>query len=146
MKIIDRLNNYTDKIDGLEEPLNHYNEKQYRELQQATAIPLALDESFSGNINHASASFNLPVRRLILKPTAIGGLIQSYRIAKIVQRHNIEVIITSSIETGYGLWANTCLAAAINNNQTHGLATGHWLENTLVPAPDINNGIIHLSL
>jgi len=146
MKILDALGKYSEKIDSLEEPLNYYNTEQYRKLQHSTSIPLALDESFSMQTVHSPEIVNFPLRRLIIKPIAIGSLLKCYRIAKTAQKHNIDVIITSSIETGYGLWANTCLAAAINNNQTHGLATGHWLEETLIPAPVINNGKIHLSL
>jgi o-succinylbenzoate synthase len=144
VRILDTLERYSAKIDSLEEPLKYYDDKQYRQLQRSTSIPLALDESFSMLITQASKISNLPLRRIIIKPVAIGSLVQSYRIAKLARKHNIDVIITSSIETGYGLRANTCLAAAIDNNQTHGLATGHWLEETLIPAPKISNGKIHL--
>lgn len=145
MRILAVLNRYAEKIDSLEEPLKCYNYEQYRDLQTLTSIPLALDESFSLQSNHSPEITHLPLKRLIIKPVAIGSLLKSYRIAKIARKYKIDVIITSSIETGYGLWANTCLAAAINNHQTHGLATGHWLEDTLIPATIINNGKINIS-
>lgn len=146
VSILETLEKYSEKIESLEEPLKYYNHEQYRGLQTITSIPLALDESFSLQSNHSPKITNLPLKRLIIKPVAIGSLLKSYRIAKIARKYKIDVIITSSIETGYGLWANTCLAAAINNHQTHGLATGHWLEDTLIPAAIINNGKVNISM
>lgn len=144
------LHQYPGKIDSLEEPLKHFNEQLYRELQQSTSISLALDESFSTadpfSNEHATEKFTLPVKRLILKPQLIGSLLKCYQIATLARKQKIEVVISSSIETGYGLWACTYLAAALNNHQTHGLATGHWLEETLIPVPAISNGTIQLDL
>ena len=137
--LLSRLEPYKSQIDSLEEPLITYNEKNYQNLQSKTGISLALDESFSSIKNFA----RFPVRRLVLKPMAQGGIINSYYLAKQAQAYKIDTVITSSIETGHGLWPISNLCAAINNQQFHGLATAPWLEKTLIEAPEIKHGIIN---
>ena len=138
--LLNHLLEYKSRVDSIEEPLKSYAAENYQYLQSKTSIALALDESFIENNNLE----NFPVRRLVLKPMAQGGIINTWRLAKRAQEYKIETIITSSIETGYGLWPVTFLCAAINNDQFHGLGTAAWLEDTLIEPPEINHGIITL--
>lgn len=130
------------QIDSIEEPLLDFNLKHYKSLQDSTNIALALDESFSEKIDLK----RFPVRRLVLKPTVQGGIIKTWQLARQAKQFNIETIITSSIETGYGLWPITYLCAALNasikKEQFHGLATASWLEQTLITPPEIKHGVI----
>ncbi len=135
-----KLEAHISQIDSIEEPLTTYNEKKYQYLQSKTTIALALDESFSST----SSLVQFPVRRLVLKPMAQGGIINTYHLARQVQEYKIETVFTSSIETGYGLWPIAYLCCAINNKQFHGLATAPWLENTLIKPPEIKHGTISL--
>ena len=134
------LKAYIQRIDSIEEPLREFYIQNYRLLQQQTPISLALDES----LNMFTDLKSLPVRRIILKPTLIGGIIKSWELAQLAQSRGIEVVITSAIETAYGLWPINYLAAAVNNGLHHGLATAHWLEDTLITAPEIKHGRITL--
>lgn len=130
------------QIDSIEEPLIDFNIKHYQSLQKNTDIALALDESFSAKVSLKQ----FPVRRLVLKPTAQGGIIKTWQLARQAMQQNIETVITSSIETGYGLWPITYLCAALSasskDKQFHGLATASWLEETLIAPPEIRHGII----
>lgn len=128
------------QIDGIEEPLRKFNASYYHYLQNKTRISLALDESFAciSDLKH------FPVRRLVLKPMAQGGILNTWKLARQARKYKIETVITSSIETGYGLWPITYLCAAINDNQFHGLSTASWLENTLIEPPEIKHGTITL--
>lgn len=138
--LLNFLKPYERQIDGIEEPLKVFDNTAYQYLQSNTAIALALDESFS-----SSDSLNTyPVKRLILKPMAQGGLLNTLERVRQAQQLNIETIVTSSIESGYGLWAISYLCAAINNQQYHGIATASWLEETLIKPPEITHGIITL--
>jgi O-succinylbenzoate synthase len=129
---------YSSQIDSIEEPLKTYSPHAYQKLQQQTTIPLALDESFSGQLKH------YPVKRLVLKPMVQGGLVKTLRLARQAQQAKIETIITSTIETAYGLWPISQLCAVLNNEQYHGLATASWLEDTLIAPPEIKHGLIIL--
>ncbi|MCU7800319.1 MAG: hypothetical protein KZQ70_09280 [gamma proteobacterium symbiont of Lucinoma myriamae] len=115
-----------------------FNTTAYQHLQSKTSIAIALDESFSSS----DSLETFPVQRLILKPMAQGGLLKTLERVRQAQQLNIETIITSSIESGYGLWAISHLCAAVNNQQYHGIATASWLEETLIKPPEIKHGII----
>ena len=155
--LLNFLKPYESKIDSIEEPLKTYDHMAYQELQNETAIPLALDESFSSsssepvnsleptNSHEPSNSIDqYPVKQLVLKPMAQGGIINTLHLARQAQESKIKTVITSSIETAYGIWPMVHLCAAINNKQFHGLATSAWLEDTIIEPPEINHGIITL--
>ncbi len=136
--LLQQLKPYAKQIDSIEEPLKNFDNRTYQQLQNKTSIALALDESFS-----SSDTLELfPVQRLILKPMAQGGLAKTLQRVRQAQQRGIECIITSSIESGYGLWAITHCCAAVNNQQYHGIATAAWLQNTLITPPEVNNGRI----
>ncbi len=145
--LLDNLQPYSDQIDCIEEPLKDFKQPAYLALQQQTKIPLALDESFK-TFNMQSSSEQClkqyPVKKLVLKPMAQGGILKTYHLARLAEQASIKTIITSSIETGYGLWSIAHLCAAINNNEYHGLSTASWLEETLIKPPEIHHGIIRL--
>lgn len=133
------LEPYKQQIDSIEEPLKNYDFKQYQTLQHNTAINLALDESFSPVLLK-----HYPVKQLVLKPMAQGGILPSLKLARQAQKDRIKVVITSSIETAHGLWPISHLCAALGGQQFHGLATASWLEDTLITPPGIKHGIITL--
>jgi len=145
--LLDNLEPYKNQIDCIEEPLKDFNQRHYQELQQQTVIPLALDESFIPSDFLSSSEQHLtqyPVKKLVLKPMAQGGILNTLTLARLAEQAKIKTIITSSIETGHGLWPITHLCAAINNNEYHGLSTASWLEDTLIKPPEIHHGIIRL--
>ena len=143
--LLNFLKPYESQIDSIEEPLKNYDQTVYQDLQNKTTIALALDESFSSNRRELTNSIDqYPVKQLILKPMAQGGIINTLHLARQAQKSKIKTVITSSIETAYGIWPIVHLCAAINNKQFHGLATSAWLEDTLIEPPEINHGIITL--
>ncbi len=161
--LLNFLKPYESQIDSIEEPLKNFDQTAYQDLQNNTTIALALDESFSGNslepgnsleldnslelVNSLEAANSIgqyPVKQLVLKPMAQGGIINTMHLARRAQESKIKTVITSSIETAYGLWPIAHLCAAIDNKQFHGLATSAWLEDTLIEPPEINHGIITL--
>ena len=127
-------------IDCIEEPLQQFDQKAYSYLQRNTCIPLALDESFLTN----SSLHDYPVKRLVLKPMALGGVLKTWKLAQQAKKYKITTVITSSIESGYGLWPITYLCTALDNDQFHGLATANWLSDPLIQPPEIQHGCIHL--
>lgn len=149
--LLNFLKPYNNRIESIEEPLKDYDQSTYQMLQNSTAIALALDESFSKEIQNSlnkpsNKSIDLfkyyPVKQLILKPMAQGGIIETLKLVKQSQMSKIKTTITSSIESAHGLWPILQLCAIVNNEQFHGLATATWLEDTLIEPPEINHGII----
>jgi o-succinylbenzoate synthase len=133
-------------IESLEEPLQEPNLTTLSELQQASGFSLAVDESFEclelDRILHEK-----PVRRLILKPMARGGLKACLDIARRADAAGLEIVVTSTVDSAAGVWAATQLAAALGERSTplaHGLSTASWLSYDLGPPPEIVNGTITL--
>jgi L-alanine-DL-glutamate epimerase-like enolase superfamily enzyme len=86
----------------------------------------------------------LPVRRLVLKPAALGGLRRTLRLARVARAGGREVVVTSIVESAAGLWPTAQLAAASGSRLAHGLATADWLASDLGTPPVIEQGAIRL--
>ena len=133
-------------IESLEEPLASPDFNTLPLLQEKAPCALALDESLRDfDVNLVLRK--KPVRRLILKPMAQGGLLPSLKLAKLAHAAGLETVITTMIESSAGVWACCQLAAAINGetqHQAHGLATSAWLDQDLGAPPSIIQGGIKL--
>jgi len=133
-------------IESLEEPLQEPNPKILSELQHECDCSLALDES----LEYLALDRLLqekPVRRLILKPMVRGGLRACLDIAKQAHDADMEIVVTSTVDSAAGVWAATQLAAAISDESTslaHGLASAAWLSEDLGKAPTVIDGRIQL--
>lgn len=130
-------------IDALEEPLRDPDDAGLVALQQRAGFSLALDESLPGRPRPIDPA-RLPVRRLVLKPGAIGGPRRTLALARLARAAGREVVLTSLVESAAGLWATAQLAAASGSPLAHGLATGDWLARDLGPAPLPARGRIRL--
>ena len=134
-------------VESIEEPIHKPELSDLRRLQDSTSIALALDES-TGKFKLDALLKSQAVQRLIIKPMARGGLLSSLDLAKRAEAHNLEIVITSTIESAVGLQAAAQLAAVIsdsNNTLAHGLATSEWLLENVAPSPDIIVGKLYLA-
>jgi len=80
------------------------------------------------------------VRRLVIKPARHGGLLASTELALRARASGLEVIVTSALESAYGIATLTHLAAAVAPDAVHGLATADWLASDTGLSPPILNG------
>lgn len=132
-------------IESLEEPLKSPTLQTIQQLQGVTATPITLDESILQiGINPILEDGN--IKRVVLKPTLLGGPWTTYRIARRFLDHDIDVIITSALESSVGILSAAHCAAAVDpqQRQYHGLATSSWLADDLAVAPRIKNGILSI--
>jgi o-succinylbenzoate synthase len=133
-------------IESLEEPLAEPDLQTLGLLQEQTRIALALDESLSLFPRERLLS-RPPVRRLILKPTVLGGLLPALSLAKQAARAGMETLVTSTLESALGLQAAAQLAAALPRTVpllAQGLATGGWFTNDLASGIAIEQGEMRL--
>ncbi len=130
-------------IESIEEPLRNPDPDRLAALQEGVDFPLARDESLPAWSEHFDPSA-LGVRRIVLKPAVIGGLVRSRLIAEHALVNGIQVVVTSLVESAAGLWPTAQLAAVIGGPIPHGLATAGWLAEDLGPAPQPSGGWIHL--
>lgn len=131
-------------VESLEEPLQAPSAEAISALQQATSIPIAVDESMP-QIGIDSL-LQHPPRRLVLKPTRLGGPETCYRLARQFQPLGTEVVVTSALESRCGVTIAAHCAAAIDpqQQQAHGLATtALFVEQSKLALP-LKNGILPL--
>jgi o-succinylbenzoate synthase len=130
------------RIESLEEPLGGHNDGLLAALQDKAPFSLALDESLPRRAPVEPS--RIPVRRLVLKPAAFGGLRATMDLARRAVAAEREVVLTSLVESAAGLWATAQLAGALASPLAQGLATADWLAADLGDPPPIVVGRILL--
>lgn len=134
-------------IEMIEEPLADPETEALQRLQAICAFPIGLDESITELLTDCTANALLaapPVRRLVLKPPRLGGLLPALALARRAGAAGLQCIVTSSIDSTCGVLAAAHLAAAIDNGLAHGLATSCWLAEDTGAAPFISGGRLTL--
>ncbi|MFN4341718.1 MAG: o-succinylbenzoate synthase [Azonexus sp.] len=129
-------------IDGLEEPLAQPNAASLAALQTACTFPLAIDESTA--LIDDDFLRKPPIRRLTIKPAREGGLLASMALALRARAAGLEIVVTSSLESGCGLLACAHLAAAVAPDAVHGLGTAEWFAEDTGRPPLIASGRLRL--
>ena len=125
-------------ISLIEQPVSAEDIEGLVQLSNYSEIPIAADESiFLPSLREQVFEYSA-VDYVVLKPLLLGGITASWAIAKRALQNNMKVIVTTSFDSSIGTAAAVQLAAAVNNNESHGLATGEYLRsdlvhNTLVP-------------
>jgi o-succinylbenzoate synthase len=130
-------------VESVEEPLEDADPIALAKLQHSVPFALTLDESLA-DFNLESLPSACPVRRLVLKPTVLGGLGRTLAAAEKAREAGLECVVTSALESSVGVRAAAHLAAALGGSLVHGLATSSWLAQDVAVAPRIENGRIEL--
>ncbi|MCP3868581.1 MAG: o-succinylbenzoate synthase [Gammaproteobacteria bacterium] len=131
-------------IESLEEPLGHPEPDLLRILQAVAPFDIALDESI-GQLDTEQILDTRAVNRLILKPSARGGLLPSLELADRAAAAGLCCVVTSSLESAAGVWADAALASALGKSDlAHGLATANHLARDLGNPPELQGGWLML--
>ena len=132
-------------VESLEEPLALPETDTLAALQARTDVSLALDESLPAFLENHSMD-RLPVRRIVIKPSVLGGIMPSASLRREADRAGIESVVTSTLESNVGILAAAHLAAATDGDRpaVHGLATGKWFTRNTAPPPGIHAGMLRL--
>lgn len=130
-------------IEMIEEPLRQPTLARLQALQARTAIAIAVDESLPV-LGEQALLASPAIRRLVLKPTRLGGLRCALALAGRARQAGVDCIVTSSLDSACGVTAAAHLAAALDNRLAHGLATSAWLAADTGAAPTIRDGQLHL--
>lgn len=134
-------------IDTLEEPLETTSLKVLEILQQRAPFDIAVDESLFPLLRIYPFKA-LPVKRVILKPTILGGMKAALVILRHAQKAGIKTTVTSTLESACGIYCAAHLASAsdhINEPSCHGLATSAWFQDNIGEPPIIKQGMMDLS-
>jgi len=125
-------------VDACEEPLAVPEPDELARLQAAVPFVLAVDESL--DLLGAAFFQHPPVRRIVIKPARLGGLLAAMAIARRARAAGVETVISSALESSCGLLACAHLAAAAAPTAIHGLATASWFVSDTGTPPLIQHG------
>ena len=120
-------------IEYCEEPLRNF--KQLKKLHEHTGIRVALDETLWTNPDPIELP-NSAISALILKPGILGGWANTYFWIIHAEKHKMQTVISSSLESGIGLnwiaFTDLCLS---KKRIPAGLDSAKFFQNDLADPP-----------
>lgn len=132
-------------VEYIEQPVNNINDLV--KISFESPIPIAVDESVR-NLNDAEILINNSnIKFFVIKPMLFGGISNLIELTNLVEGRDIQLIISSSLESNIGRRHLVLSSSIIDNNLAHGLGTSEMFTNQ--PTDDIfpvNNGMIDYSL
>ena len=112
-------------IEYIEEPLQRPTELPL--FTKDAGMKIALDETISDTPRSVWETYE-GIGALVIKPTILGGLARTHRLATLARARGWRVVISSSFESGVGLRALCEMAAAYGGaDSPAGLDTYRWL-------------------
>ncbi len=124
-------------IEYCEQPVKVADMLMQNEICMKCAIPVAADEAARSVKEIEILIENNAADLLVIKPMLIGSFDELFRIAEIAKAHGIELVFTTSFESGIGRTATAHLAAALGSTRfAHGLATGGLLGEDFINDDD----------
>ena len=132
-------------IHSIEQPISAGNVEVMRTLCEATPLPIALDEELIGVRSKAELLDQINPHYIILKPTLLGGILETKAWIKLAEERGIGWWMTSALESNIGLNAIAQLAATFKPTIPQGLGTGKLYLNNLDSPLEIKSGLIRYS-
>ena len=133
-------------IHSIEQPIAAGNLEKMRTLCEATPLPIALDEELIGVESKPELLDQIKPQYIILKPTLVGGILETREWIKLAQERRIGWWMTSALESNIGLNAIAQLTSTYNPTIPQGLGTGKLYHNNLESPLEIKSGLIRYSL
>lgn len=145
------LNKAVHLIDEIGLTTVNYIEEPFKDLTNIpeffmkTTMPVALDESLqTTHFENFKSIDGLDI--LILKPTMLGGVEKTWGLIDKAKRVGLEVVISSSFESGIGILFLTNLAGCTHRESYAGVDTLKWFgEDILKEKIAVNHGKIDIS-
>lgn len=132
-------------IHSIEQPIVAGNVEAMRKLCEATPLPIALDEELIGVNSKANLLDQIKPQYIILKPTLVGGILETREWIRLAEERGIGWWMTSALESNIGLNAIAQLTSIYNPTIPQGLGTGKLYHNNLESPLEIKSGLIRYS-
>ena len=126
-------------VEYCEEPLRNIN--QLEKLHEHTGLQVALDETLWSNPDPIEIP-NSSISALILKPSILGGWVNTRLWINHAEKYNLQTVISSSLESGIGLnWIAVTDLCLLNKRSPAGLDSAKLFQYDLaVPPLSISQG------
>lgn len=122
------------QIEYLEEPFKDI--EKIPDFFHKTGIACALDESLILGGDEAVKTRE-GIRAWVLKPMLLGGVRKALAMANDAKKNGIQIIVSSSFESGIGLFSLIQLAAGLGGTCRAGIDTLKYFEKDLLNTPPI---------
>jgi o-succinylbenzoate synthase len=132
-------------IHSIEQPIAAGNMEAMRTLCEETPLPIALDEELICVKSKAELLDQIKPQYIILKPTLVGGILETREWIKLAEERGIGWWMTSALESNIGLNAIAQLTSIYNPTIPQGLGTGKLYHNNLESPLEIKSGLIRYS-
>ncbi len=133
-------------LDYLEDPVSHVNPYTLKHIRARYGVRFAIDDSVRDDVWRETRMKNRAFQVLIVKPSIMGLWTRSTRLITLARELDMQVVVTSLLETSVGLAYISAFAAASGTQGiAHGVDTAAMLEKDVVQSPLRNrNGHIEL--
>ena len=142
-KALDKLNQLSEfNIHSIEQPIQKGQWEAMNELCQSSKIPIALDEELigiEGDMEKQAVLDQIKPAYIILKPSLLGGFMESNQWINWAEDRNIGWWVTSALESNIGLNAITQFVAQYPNLSHQGLGTGALYHNNFMSKTSLTN-------
>lgn len=118
-------------IHSIEQPITAGNWALMNALCTESPLPIALDEELIGVSNKAELLDQIRPPYIILKPSLLGGIVQTRQWIELAEERKIGWWMTSALESNIGLNAIAQLASTYRPTLPQGLGTGKLYHNNL---------------
>jgi o-succinylbenzoate synthase len=118
-----------------------YVEEPFQDPKDLTLFshPLAVDESFPGDLSLEDLERIPALKALIYKPTMQGGMASCIPLVEWARKRGVDVVLSSSFEIDVGLSSIAALAQRLSLKAPIGIGTIHFLKNHLGGEDLLNN-------
>lgn len=138
---LERLADYS--LHSIEQPIKAGQWQEMRNLCGVTPLPIALDEELIGVREKEELLDNIRPQHIILKPTLVGGILETREWIRLAEQRGIGWWMTSALESNIGLNAISQLASSLQPSIPQGLGTGKLYHNNLDSPLQVHSGQIH---
>lgn len=129
-------------IQSIEQPIPAGNWEEMKKLCKVTPLAIALDEELIGVKEKEQLLDQIQPQHIILKPTLVGGILETQEWIELAEARNIGWWMTSALESNIGLNAISQLASTFGSSIPQGLGTGKLYHNNLESPLEIKSGFI----
>jgi o-succinylbenzoate synthase len=134
------------EIQSIEQPIAAGNWVEMKKLCAVTPLAIALDEELIGVKEKEGLLDQIQPQHIILKPTLVGGIMETQQWIQLAEERNIGWWMTSALESNIGLNAISQLASTFGSNIPQGLGTGKLYHNNLESPLEVSSGFIRYNL
>jgi O-succinylbenzoate synthase len=132
-------------IHSIEQPIAAGQPDQMERLCRNSKVPIALDEELIGCFDHERKEAlmeRIKPAYIVLKPTLLGGFLETQQWIDLARAQGIEWWITSALESNIGLNAIAQFTLENGINMEQGLGTGQLYMNNIPSPLEVKNGFI----